>query len=94
MTATAYASGDSNTEQGISKAGNKRLRETLVELAWMWVRFQPNSAITQWYQQRLLGGNKRIKRVTIVAVARKLMITLWRYVEFDEVPAGAEFSPV
>ena len=94
LTATAYASGDSNTEQGISKAGNKRLRETLVELAWMWVRFQPNSAITQWYQQRLLGGNKRIKRVTIVAVARKLMITLWRYVEFDEVPAGAEFSPV
>jgi transposase len=93
LTATAFASGDSNTEQGISKAGNKRLRATLVELAWMWVRFQPDSAISQWFQQRLLGGSKRIKRVSIVAVARKLMIALWRYVEFDEVPAGAVFSP-
>lgn len=89
LTGTAYASGDKTVEQGISKAGNKRVRYTMIEMAWAWTWYQPDSKLTQWFMQRFGGGGKRSRRVGIVALARKLLVALWRYVEFGEVPAGA-----
>ena len=89
LTPTPYDSGNSRVEQGISKAGNPRVRHTMVELAWTWMRFQPDSAITHWYDKRFAGGSSRMKRVGVVAVARKLLVALWKYVEFGEVPEGA-----
>jgi len=90
---TPYASGDSQIEQGISKAGNKRARTLLVELAWNWLRWQPGSALTQWFTRRFAGGGKRMRRVGIVALARRLVIALWRYLQHGEIPAGASLKP-
>jgi len=90
LTPTPYDSGKSEREQGISKAGNKHVRGLIVELAWLWLRWQPRSALSQWYQRRFGPGNKRARKIGIVALARKLLIALWRYVERGEVPAGAE----
>jgi transposase len=90
---TPYASGDSQREQGISKAGNRRLRWMAVEIAWGWLRWQPNSALSLWYQRRFGSGNSRARKVGIVALARKLLIALWRYLDQGEVPEGAEFTP-
>src|SRR5262249_53478297 len=70
LTPTPYASGDSQHEQGISKAGNRRLRWMAVEIAWGWLRWQPNSALSQWYQRRFGSGNARARKVGIVALAR------------------------
>lgn len=84
-----YNSGESDREQGISKAGNARVRSTLVELAWLWIRYQPNSDITKWFEKRYGGKNKRIRRIGIVAVARRLMIELWHFLEHDVDPPGA-----
>jgi transposase len=86
---TPYQSGDSHREQGISKAGNRRVRWLLVELAWMWLRHQPQSALSQWYQRRFGQGNSRSRKVGIVALARKLVVALWKYLEHDELPEGA-----
>jgi transposase len=83
-----YQSGTSHREQGISKAGNRRLRRLLVELAWGWLHWQPTSALTRWYQTRF-GASGRARKVGIVALARKLLVALWRYLEQGEVPAGA-----
>jgi transposase len=85
---TPYDSGDSAREQGISRAGNNRLQSISIQLAWNWVRWQPDSALTQWYRTRF-GTGKRARRIGIVAVARKLVIALWRYVTTGVVPAGA-----
>jgi transposase len=85
---TPYDSGESAREQGISRAGNNRLQAISIELAWNWVRWQPASALTRWYQARF-GTGKRARRIGIVAVARKLVIALWRYVTTGVVPAGA-----
>jgi transposase len=93
LTPTPYASGDSQREQGISKAGNRRLRWMAVEIAWGWLRWQPNSALSLWYQRRFGSGNARARKVGIVALARKLLIALWRYLDQGEVPEGAEFTP-
>src|SRR4029077_20392145 len=79
---TPYSSGDSQIEQGISKAGNKRARTLLVEIAWSWLRWQPDSALTQWFNRRFAGGGKRMRRVGIVALARKLAIALWHYLQY------------
>src|SRR5258708_1832665 len=89
LTGTPYNSGESEREQGISKAGNRRVRALMVELAWCWLRYQPNSKISKWYAARYQSGTKRNKRVGIVAVARQLLVALWRYAEFGEVPEGA-----
>jgi transposase len=86
---TPYQSGDSAREQGISKAGNRRLRKMMVELAWCWLRYQPESALSQWYERRFGNGPPRGRKVGIVAVARKLLVALWRYLKFGEVPEGA-----
>jgi transposase len=90
LTPTPYDSGKSEREQGISKAGNKHVRGLIVELAWLWLRWQPRSTLSQWYQRRFGSGNKRARKVGIVALARKLLIALWRYVEQGELPEGAE----
>jgi transposase len=85
---TPYDSGESQREQGISGAGNARLQAVSIQLAWNWVRWQPQSALTQWYQAKF-GTGKRARRIGIVAVARKLLIALWRYVTQGIVPTGA-----
>lgn len=90
---TPYASGDSEREQGISKAGNKHVRWLLVELSWRWLRLQPDSQLTHWFNQRFAAGGKRVRRIGIVAVARRLAIALWRYVQNGEIPAGATLKP-
>jgi len=90
---TPYRSGDSEIERGISKAGNKRARTLLVELAWSWLRLQPDSALTQWFNRRFAGGGKRMRKVGIVALARRLAVALWRYLEHGEIPAGATLKP-
>lgn len=88
LTPTAYQSGSSSREQGISKAGNRRIRRMLVELAWCWLRWQPSSVLTEWYLRRF-GVGARARKVGIVALARKLLIALWRWLEHGEVPEGA-----
>src|SRR5262249_23079978 len=90
LTPMPYDSGQTQREQGISKAGNKHVRGLIVELAWMWLRWQPHSALSQWYERRFASGNKRARKVGIVALARKLLIVLWRYVDHGELPAGAQ----
>jgi transposase len=85
---TPYDSGESTREQGISRAGNKRLQQISIQLAWNWVRWQPLSTLTRWYQEHF-GTGKRARRIGIVAVARRLVIALWRYVTTGVVPAGA-----
>ena len=90
LTPTPYRSGDSEQEQGISKAGNRRLRTMAVEIAWCWLHYQPTSALSVWYRQRFATGSSRQRRIGIVALARKLLIGLWRFLETGEVPAGAE----
>ena len=89
LTPVSYNSGRSERDQGISKAGNKHVRGLIVELAWLWLRWQPGSALSQWYEQRFGAGNKRARKVGIVALARKLLIALWRYLGRGEWPEGA-----
>jgi transposase len=93
LTPTPHQSGDSDHEQGISKAGNRRLRTMAVEIAWCWLHYQPGSALSQWYQQRFAKGSSRQRRIGIVALARKLLVALWRFLETGEVPPGAETVP-
>jgi transposase len=93
LTPTPSQSGEISREQGISKAGNWRLRWIMIELAWQWLRHQPDSALTQWYWSRFGHGGKRMRRIGIVALARKLLIALWKYVEHGIVPEGAVFKP-
>jgi transposase len=90
LTPTPYNSGESQHEQGISKAGNRLVRWMMVQLAWGWLRYQPKSKLSRWYQRRFGQGKSRMRKVGIVALARKLLIALWRYLETGEVPAGAE----
>jgi len=91
LTPTPYDSGESVREQGISKAGNKRVRRVIVEVAWKWLTYQPDSAISRWYQERFAQG-RRNRRIGIVAVARKLLVALWHYLEHGVVPAGAQLK--
>jgi transposase len=80
-------------EQGITRAGNAHVRRVMVQLAWTWVRYQSSSALAQGYQRRFAGGGARARRVGIVAVARKLLVALWHYVERGVVPEGAVLKP-
>jgi transposase len=86
---TPWRSGSIDREQGISKAGNRRLRHIMIELAWLWVRHQPESALSRWFRKRVGDERGRVRRISIVALARKLLIALWRYVTLGEVPEGA-----
>lgn len=89
LTPTPYQSGESAKEQGISKAGNRRIRAMAIEIAWVWLRYQPDSQLSRWYQERFARGNSRIRRIGIVALARKLLIALWQYLETGVPPQGA-----
>ena len=89
---TPYNSGDSVREQGISRSGNWRIRKLLIEIAWAWLRLQPNSKLSQWYNERFAKGGARMRRVGIVALARRLVIDLWRYLESGTVPEGAQLK--
>lgn len=90
-----YDSGDSRADQGISKKGNRRVRSLLVEMSWLWLRYQPNSSIALWFNRRTQGStkNKRSRRIAIVAVARRLVIAFWRYLEHGVIPEGAQLKP-
>jgi transposase len=94
LVGSPFASGTTEKEQGISKAGNKRVRRIMIELAWCWTRFQPASEITAWFNARFAEGGKRLRRVGIVGVARRLLIALWRYLEHGVVPAGARLKEI
>jgi transposase len=89
-----YNSGHSQVDQGISRQGNRRVRALLVEIAWCWLRYQPDSALTQWFNQRTqgTGPNRRARRIAIVAVARRLAIALWRYLKDGVIPDGAQLK--
>ena len=92
LTPTPYQSGASAREQGITKSGNRHVRWMTTELAWSWVRYQPESALSCWFRERFGGGGKRLRRIGIVAVARKLLIALWRFLETGVIPEGAELK--
>jgi len=89
LTPTPYDSGRRLREQGISKAGNRRIRTLAIEIAWAWLRYQPQSKLSQWFSERFAGGGTRMRRIGIVAVARRLLIDLWRFLEYGIVPEGA-----
>ena len=91
LVGTPYSSGEAERDQGISKAGNRRVRAMIIEIAWIWLRFQPKSALSQWYQRRFAGAGARMRRVGVVALARRLLIALWRYLEQGLIPEGARF---
>lgn len=94
LTPTPYRSDGHHHDQGISKAGNRHVRRVLVQIAWGWLRYQPHSALTQWFHQRFAHGGGRLRRIGIVALARRLFIALWRYVRDGVVPAGARLRTV
>lgn len=97
LTPTPYQSGSGSREQGIStpsrcpagKAGNRHIRALAIEIAWGWLRYQPDSELTRWYQEHFGGGSSRVRRIGIVGLARKLLIELWRYLETGVIPEGA-----
>lgn len=89
LTGTPFQSGGMEREQGIGKNGNARVRRVLMQLAWRWLRFQPQSVLSRWFAERTGGAKGRIRKVMIVALARKLLVALWRYLESGELPAGA-----
>ena len=96
LAGTPWRSGKVEQEQGISKAGNRRLRKTMIELAWLWLRHQRQSALSQWFFKRLATDKQRkpSRRVFIVALARKLIVALWRFVSAGEIPDGAVLKHV
>jgi transposase len=93
LTDMPYDSGASRRQQGISKAGNHRARTIAIELAWLWLRHQPGSELSRWFRERVGNLKGRIRRIAIVALARKLMVALWRYLEAGLVPSGAVMRP-
>jgi transposase len=94
LTPTPYQSGERAREQGITKSGNRRVRWMIMELAWGWLRFQPDSALSAWFRERFGDGGQRLRRIGIVAVARKLLIALWRFLKTGALPEGAELKAV
>jgi transposase len=93
LTSTPYSSGGIEREQGIGKNGNRRLRTVMVELAWIWQRYQPDAAQVRWFHERTGTAGRRMRKVMVVALARKLLISLWRYATLGLVPEGAVLKP-
>ena len=89
---TPHQSGDEAWERGISKAGNRYIRSMAIQIAWAWLRWQPQSKLSRWYEQRFAHGSPRLRRIGIVALARKLLVDLWRYLEHGVIPEGAELK--
>ena len=94
LTPSPYNSGGMRSDQGIGKAGNCRARTLAVELAWLWIRHQPGSILTRWFLERAGTATGRIRRIAIVALARKLMVALWRYLTSGMIPQGAVMKPI
>lgn len=94
LTPTPYQSGDDSREQGISKEGNRYVRSIAIQIAWGWLRYQPESKLTRWYQKRFGHGGKRLRKIGIVALARKLLIDCWVYLETGLIPEGVELNQV
>ena len=92
LTGTPYDSGDSQRDQGSSQAGIRRVRTLIIEIAWSWLRYQPESKLSLWFKERFGLGGKRMRRVGIVALARRLLIGLWQYLEHGLVPEGAQLK--
>jgi transposase len=88
LTPTPYQSGQSRRELGIAKAGNRHIRAMAIEIAWAWRRFQPDSALSQWYERRFGAGSARLRKLGIVALARKVLIALWRFLKTGVLPEG------
>jgi transposase len=93
LTPTPFSSGATEREQGIGKAGNRRVRTVMIELAWLWQRYQPASAQASWFRERVGGTGRRMRKVMVVAMARRLLIALWRFVTQGVVPEGAVMNP-
>ena len=93
LSPTPYSSGGTEREQGIDKAGNRRLRTVMIELAWLWQRYQPGSAQATWFRERVSGMGSRMRKVMVVALARRLLIALWRFAIQGVVPEGAVMTP-
>jgi transposase len=93
LTGTPFNSGKRERDQGISKAGNHRARKLAIELAWLWLRHQPDSELSRWFHERVRDIKGRVRRIAIVALARKLMVALWRYLQSGLVPTGAVLRP-
>jgi len=93
LTGTPFNSGDRERDQGISKAGNHRARKLAIELAWLWLRHQPDSELSRWFRKRVGDLKGRVRRIAIVALARKLMVALWRYLQTGVIPTGAVLRP-
>jgi transposase len=91
LTGTPYDSGNSQREQGITKSGNRRIRALIIQLAWMWLRYQPKSQLTLWFNKRF-NESKRFRKIGIVALSRKLLIALWRCAMQNTIPTGAELK--
>jgi transposase len=89
LTPTPYQSGQSHHELGIAKAGNRHIRALAIEIAWGWLRYQPTSALAQWYQRRFGAGGPRLRKIGIVALARKLLVALWRFLRTGVLPEKA-----
>jgi len=92
LTPTPHQSGDEAWERGISKAGNRYIRSMAIQIAWAWLRWQPQSQLSRWYERRFGNGSPRLRRIGIVALARKLLVDLWRYLEDGVIPEGAELK--
>jgi transposase len=93
LTPTPFSSGAMEREQGIGKAGNRRLRTVMIELAWLWQRYQPGSAQVSWFRERVGGTGRRMRKVMVVAMARRLLIALWRFATQGVLPEGAIVAP-
>lgn len=91
LVGTPYASGESQREQGITKAGNHRIRALMIELSWCWLRYQPDSELSKWFDERFNQG-KRSRKIGIVALARKLLIEIWRFLQTGALPKGAQLK--
>lgn len=94
LTGTPHNSDGTRREQGISKSGNKHVRGLMIEIAWCWLKYQPDSALSKWFNERYGRGTSRSRRVGIVALARKLLVALWRFVEHGLVPTDADLKPM
>ena len=87
-----FQSGEIDRDRKISRAGNPRARTTIIQFAWLWLRYQPDSALSRWFRERVGTLQGRTRRIAIVAMARKLLIAIWRYVTRGVIPAGVQIA--
>ena len=92
LASSPFRSGSLGRDQGISKAGNPKARAMMIELAWSWLRYQPDSALSRWFRERVGNLKGRPRRIAIVAMARKLLVALWRYLQTGVIPTGANLK--